>query len=188
MRGEGGGGSGGRDGIRTAGGGAGCGGQSGAGGDLPPRVLGIDYGRKRVGLAVSDPLGIMAQPLPTIPFAGEDATIARVKSICEEREVARIVVGLPRNMDGSLGPMALEVQDFARKLEAATGLPVETLDERLTSFEAESRLAEAGMHWRERKRRVDQVAAAIILQSWLDRRGSAPPASGAPGAPGAPAK
>jgi putative Holliday junction resolvase len=137
---------------------------------LPPRVLGVDYGRKRIGVAVTDPLGLMAQPLPLLANEGEDEAVAALRGICLEKDVARIVVGLPVNMDGSRGPMALEVEDFARRLGAATGLPVETWDERLTSYDAESRLAEAGMHWRERKKRVDQVAAALILQAWLERQ------------------
>jgi putative Holliday junction resolvase len=136
---------------------------------LPPRVLGVDYGRKRVGVAISDPFGIMAQPLPTVPFTDEDGTVAALKAICDERGVARIVVGLPVNMDGTLGPMAREVQDFAQRLAAATGREVDLFDERLTSADAESRLAETGMRWRARKKRIDQVAAALILQSWLDR-------------------
>src|SRR5437870_7540894 len=135
---------------------------------LPPRVLGIDYGRKRLGVAVSDPLGLMAHPLPTIQNTGDDAALAALARLCAEKEVTRIVIGLPVNMDGSRGPMALEVQDFARRLAGLARLPVETWDERLTSYDAESRLAEAGLRWKARKKRVDQVAAALILQSWLE--------------------
>lgn len=142
-------------------------------GGLPPRVLGIDYGRKRVGVAVTDPLGIMAQPLPVIHNVDEIATCAQIKKICDEKDVKRIVVGLPKNMDGSLGPMAREVEEFARLLARETRITVETFDERLTSFDAESRLAEAGLHWKQRKKRIDQVAAVLILQSWLERRGKA---------------
>jgi len=143
---------------------------SSEGGGLKPRALGIDYGRKRVGVAVSDPFGIMATPLPTIAYTDEAGTIAAIRALCEEKGIARIVMGLPVNMDGSRGPMAREVEEFGRKLERATGIQVELFDERLTSFDAESRLAQAGMHWRERKKRVDQVAAALILQSWLERK------------------
>lgn len=139
---------------------------------LPPRVLGIDYGRKRIGVAVSDPLGITAQPLPTVQNTGEDAAIVALVRVCGEKDVTRIVIGLPINMDGSRGPMALEVEAFARRLADAAHLPIETWDERLTSYDAESRLAEAGMHWKARKKHVDQVAAALILQSWLEKRRS----------------
>jgi putative Holliday junction resolvase len=136
-----------------------------------PRVLGIDYGRKRIGIAVTDPLGLMAHPVATLQNTGDDQTIAEIKKICDEKEVARIVLGLPVNMDGSKGPMALEVEDFARRLAIACRRTVETFDERLTSWEAESRLAQSGMKWREMKKRVDQVAAVLILQSWVERGG-----------------
>ncbi len=139
--------------------------------ELPPRVLALDWGTKRIGVAVSDPLGIMAQPLPTIANEGEEKVLAALRRVIEEKEVARIVVGLPVNMDGSAGPAALAAKEFAEMIARKIGLPVETWDERLTSADADSRLAESGMHWRRRKRHVDQVAAALILQSWLERRG-----------------
>jgi putative Holliday junction resolvase len=99
--------------------------------------------------------------------------VKALAALVAEHEVTRIVVGLPINMDGSVGPAAKAVQAFCDVVAAEVGVPVETWDERLTSYQANAHLAEAGMHWRERKRHADQVAAALILQGWLDARRSA---------------
>ncbi|MBI4881042.1 MAG: Holliday junction resolvase RuvX [Planctomycetes bacterium] len=135
------------------------------------RILAIDYGRRRIGLAACDPLGITAQPIGAHEGTPEEA-LAAILRLCAERQVERIVVGLPLNMDGSEGEMAREVRGFAAKLAQATRLPVDFSDERLTSWEAEGRLREMG---RRRKRkgdkgRVDAMAAAQILRDYLDAR------------------
>ncbi|GIW73348.1 MAG: putative pre-16S rRNA nuclease [Planctomycetota bacterium] len=146
-------------------------GAAAASGWPPPRTLGIDYGRKRLGLAVTDPLGIAAHPLPGLRHPGElPALLAALAEVIAEREIEHLVVGLPLNMDGTRGPMAREVERFAAQLAEATGLPLELVDERLSTREADERLAAAGMHWRRRKRHRDQVSAAILLGEWLERR------------------
>lgn len=134
------------------------------------RILAIDYGLKRVGFAVSDPLGLTAQPLATLVRQSEADLLDRIRSLIAEKEVSKIVVGLPINMNGTLGPKAEEAKRFAGQLSAALGLPVELWDERLTSWQAEQYLSEAGLSPRKerRKGRVDRMAAQIMLQSYLD--------------------
>jgi putative Holliday junction resolvase len=150
---------------------------SGGGGDLPPRVLGLDWGTRRVGVAVSDPFGETALPLAVLPADREEVLWPSLRKICDDKDIRLIVVGLPVNMDGSRGPAASAASAFAARAAKETGLPVETIDERLTSADADGRLAETGMRWKERKKRVDQVAASLILASWLERRArrSGPP-------------
>ena len=132
------------------------------------RVLAIDLGDKRVGLAVSDPLGITAQGLDTLQRRGDRVDIEALRATCAEREVASIVVGLPRNMDGSEGPRAQKSRAFARRLQEATGLPVFLWDERLSSAEAERVLIEADVSRQKRKLVIDRMAAQVILQGYLE--------------------
>jgi putative holliday junction resolvase len=143
------------------------------------RVLGVDWGRKRLGLAISDPLGLTAQPAGVVDRKGGDG-VAEVARIAKERGARRIVVGLPFHMDGRPGDHHAEVLAFAGKLAEATNLPVETIDERLTTVQAERALEAAGLTRAKRKARVDQMAAQFILQGWLDARtfrsGENPPA------------
>jgi putative Holliday junction resolvase len=134
------------------------------------RVLAIDHGTKRMGIAVSDELKIIAQPLEYIPAEPFAAFLARLKDILREKEVELVVVGLPRNMDGSYGPAALKVQDFVAVLRGAITVPIETLDERLTSVQANRFLIEGNVRREKRKEKVDKTAAAILLQSYLDSR------------------
>ena len=132
------------------------------------RILAIDHGTKRIGLAISDELGIIAQPLefvPAEPFAG---FLARVKEIIQEKQVELLLVGMPRNMDGSYGPAALKVQEFTAVLRDAVAIPIKTWDERLTSAQANRFLIQAEVRRDKRKQKVDQTAAAILLQSYLD--------------------
>lgn len=133
------------------------------------RILAIDYGDRRLGLAISDPTGRIASGLPTIERSGpkEDVTDP-LRRICQEQEVERIVVGLPVNMDGSHGPRAEISQAFARELREALDLEVETWDERLTTAQAERAMLAADLSRKKRKTRRDQVAAQILLQSYLD--------------------
>jgi putative Holliday junction resolvase len=132
------------------------------------RILALDHGTKRIGIAISDELKMIAQPvefLPAEPFA---AFLARLKDLLREREVELILVGMPRNMDGSYGPAALKVQEFVAALNAAVTVPIKTWDERLTSAQANRFLIDANVRRAQRKQKVDKTAAAILLQSYLD--------------------
>ena len=132
------------------------------------RILALDHGAKRIGVAVSDELKMIAQPLEFIPAEPFADFLARLKEILREKEVELILLGMPRNMDGSYGPAALKVQDFAAALRHAVAIPVQTWDERLTSVQANRFLIQGGVRRDKRKQRVDQAAAAILLQSYLD--------------------
>jgi len=135
-------------------------------------VLAIDYGRIRLGLAVSDVEEIVAQPLPQLHRHPNRRMVTELRQLITERDVGEIVVGLPRNMDGSLGEMAQEVLRFAQRLQADFRLPIETFDERLTSVEAERALREANAPRRRRKQLRDSVSAVLILQGYLEARRS----------------
>ena len=134
------------------------------------RRLCLDLGKARIGLAVSDPLGITARPLPPLARRGEAADLAALAEAVAAHEVGELVIGLPRNMDGSSGPAAREAERFAEAAQRALGLPVALYDERLTTRAAEAALAEGGMRGRKRRGLVDGVAAALILQGYLDRQ------------------
>jgi putative Holliday junction resolvase len=132
------------------------------------RILALDHGTKRIGVAVSDELKLIAQPLEYIsaePFAG---FLARLKELLRDQEVELILVGLPRNMNGSYGPAALKVQEFVAALKTAVTAPIKTWDERLTSAQANRFLIEGNVRREKRKEKVDKMAAAILLQSYLD--------------------
>lgn len=132
------------------------------------RALAIDHGTKRMGIAVSDDLGMMAHPLEFIPAEPFAKFVERLKQIIKERQVELIVVGMPRNMDGSYGPAALKVKEFVAVLNEVIGVPIRTWDERLTSAQANRLLIQADVRRADRKERVDKSAAAILLQSYLD--------------------
>jgi putative Holliday junction resolvase len=142
------------------------------------RVVGVDYGRRRIGLAVSDATGVLARPLETVTrdAAASDAAVVaaiatRLARLADDGDpVTAIVVGLPRRLDGSPNEQTPLVERFAEQLGEATRLPVVLQDERLTSHEAESRLAIRERDWRRRKARLDAAAAAVILQDYLDSR------------------
>jgi putative Holliday junction resolvase len=132
------------------------------------RILALDHGTKRIGVAVSDETKTIAQPLEYIlaePFAD---FLARLRQLIQEKEVELILVGLPRNMDGSYGPAAEKVQTFVAALKDAVVIPVTTLDERLTSAQANRVLIQGGVRRDKRKEKVDKMAAAILLQSYLE--------------------
>ena len=135
------------------------------------RVLAIDHGTKRMGIAISDPSGIIAQPLEFIPAEPFPAFLERLKELILEKEVEMILVGMPRNMDGSYGPAAAKVQEFVAVLKETIAIPVKTWDERLTSAQANRMLVQADVRRKDRKEKVDKAAAAILLQSFLDSRG-----------------
>ncbi|ACL66064.1 Holliday junction resolvase YqgF [Anaeromyxobacter dehalogenans 2CP-1] len=134
------------------------------------RTLGVDLGRVRIGLAVADEILRTARAVTTVVRRTEAEDLAAIAEVARDYEVTRAVVGLPLNMDGTEGPSARLARGFAPRLEAALGVPVELFDERLSSFEAESRLRARGLSAREQRGQVDAEAAAVILQGWLDRR------------------
>ena len=132
------------------------------------RILALDHGTKRIGVAISDELKMIAQPLEFIsaePFA---ELLNRLKEIIRAKQVELILIGMPRNMNGSYGPAALKVQEFVAVLKDAVTIPIQTLDERLTSVQAHRLLTEAEVSGRQRKGKVDKSAAAVLLQSYLD--------------------
>ena len=132
------------------------------------RILGLDFGRARIGVAISDELQMLAHPLETIPANEEPAL--RVAEIVREKQVDHVVAGIPRQMNGQIGTAATEVLEFVEKLRAILPCPVVTWDERLTTVAAHRALRDAGKKTRHTRRYVDQVAAQMILQTYLDRR------------------
>jgi putative Holliday junction resolvase len=131
------------------------------------KALGIDLGDARVGVAVSDDLGMLAHPLETISTQSTNV-VKRVLALAGERSVETIIVGMPRNMNGSHGPAADKAKAFIEELRRETTLPIMAWDERLSTVSAQRALQEAGRNTRKQKSVIDQVAAQIILQSWLD--------------------
>jgi len=143
------------------------------------RIVGLDVGARRIGIAVSDATLTLARPVDVLrPGSLEDdaphLVAAAIARLAQEEGVAAIVVGLPRRLDGTPTEMTARVEAFAAELEGITGVRVVRQDERLTSREAESRLAATDKHWRSRKARLDAAAAAVILQEYLDVRPDRP--------------
>ena len=137
--------------------------------------MGLDYGTKTVGVAVSDELGITAQGVETITRKSSKKlrqTLARIDALIEQYHVSKIVLGLPKNMNNSLGERAEATLEFQKMLEKRTGLPVEMWDERLTTVESERILMEANIRREHRKERIDWMAATLILQSYMDAHGN----------------
>lgn len=132
------------------------------------RILALDHGTKRIGVALSDELKMIAQPLEFIPAEPFAAVLARLKEILRDKQVELILVGMPRNMDGSYGPAALKVQEFVAALREAVAVPIQTWDERLTTVQAQRFLIQGGVRREKRKEKVDKTAAAILLQGYLD--------------------
>ncbi len=137
------------------------------------RSLGLDIGDKRIGVALSDPEGILASPLTIINRRDESLDIEAITDIVSQKQVEQIVVGLPRSMDGSLGKQAEKVKEFVRKLCSHTEVPVEYRDERLTTVLAERLMQAAGTKKTRKKVRHDAMAAALILQGYLDEKPNA---------------
>ncbi len=133
------------------------------------RILAIDPGSKRIGLAISDELKMIAQPLEFVPTKPFTALVNRLDELVTEREVELVLVGMPRNMDGSCGSAAVRVEEFVESLKGVLCVPIKTWDERLTSAQANRVLIQGGVRRDKRKEKVDQMAAAILLQSYLDR-------------------
>lgn len=139
------------------------------------RIMGLDYGSKTVGVAISDGLLLTAQGTETITRNQENKlrqTLARIKALCEEYDVGEIVLGFPKNMNNTVGDRAEKSLEFAEMLRKRTGLPVVMWDERLTTVEANRAMIEGKVRREERGRYVDAIAAVLILQGYLDRRGN----------------
>ena len=138
------------------------------------RILALDHGTVRIGVALSDELLMIAQPLEFIPAEPFAAVVARLHEILRDKPAKLILIGMPRNMDGSHGPAATKVRDFIAALQPLVTIPIKTWDERLTSAQAHRSLAAANVRQKDRKDKIDKMAAAILLQSYLD---SLPPAA-----------
>lgn len=136
----------------------------------PPRILGMDVGSRRIGLAVTDPLGITAQGLETVQRQNKRSDFAHLEQVIREYKVAEIVIGLPLRMTGAEGIQAEKMQAFAEEIRRHFRLPVHLWDERLTSVQANRLLRETNMSIKRRGEVVDQMAAVLILQSWMEAR------------------
>jgi len=136
------------------------------------RVLCLDVGDRRIGVAVSDPMGWTAQGVCVIERASADEDLRRIARLAAEFDASAVVCGFPVNMNGTPGPQAEKVAEFASRLREATGLEVNLWDERLSTMAAERALDEAGMGWRKKRKVVDMTAACLILQSYLESRRS----------------
>ncbi len=132
------------------------------------RILGLDHGTRRIGVALSDEMHLIAQPFTYIPSEPFAEFLERLGQILREQNVGLIVIGLPRNMDGSYGPAAEKVREFVLALEAKVKVPTKLWDERLTTVQAQRVLIQGGTRRQQRKQKVDQIAATILLQSYLD--------------------
>jgi putative Holliday junction resolvase len=136
------------------------------------RIMALDVGDKKIGLAISDEMLLTAQSRPTLKRKNLNSDVEQLRKLAEMNEVQEIIVGNPLHMDGRPSAQSQKIARFARKLHEATHLRVTFWDERLTSFAAEQHLEEMGLNWRKRREHVDQVAAMLILQSYLDGRHS----------------
>ncbi len=137
---------------------------------LDGRIMGLDVGDKTIGVAVSDLMGLTAQGVKTIKRVGKKKDIEALKEIIKERQVNKIVSGLPKNMNGTLGPQGEKVIKFCELLEEETGIKIEYWDERLSTVAAERTLIQGNVRRENRKGVIDRVAAVIILQGYLDRQ------------------
>ena len=136
------------------------------------RVLGIDHGDARIGIAISDELGMLAHPMETITIKDTEP-LTRIAQIVAEKSVETIIIGLPKNMDGTTGPAAEKVRVFAEQLRAKVTCPVRLWDERLTTVAAQKSLHAAGRNTKQSRAVIDQAAAQLILQGWLDSQNMA---------------
>lgn len=135
---------------------------------IKKRIIAIDFGEKRIGVAVSDPLGITAQPVGTLKSVGKKGDVAALVTLIEEKGADAIILGMPFRLDGSEGTLCARIKKIGRALEAATGLKVEYQDERFTSEEASDALREASVRGKKKKKVIDTIAAQLILQRYLD--------------------
>lgn len=133
------------------------------------RILGLDIGSKTIGVAISDPLGWTAQGITTIRRTKKEQDLEEIKKICKEYSVETIVIGLPKNMNGTIGESGERVLEFSERIKEATELKIEMWDERLTTVAAHKAMLEADLSRNKRKKIVDKIAAIYILQGYLDR-------------------
>ncbi|MCA9796596.1 MAG: Holliday junction resolvase RuvX [Candidatus Eremiobacteraeota bacterium] len=136
------------------------------------RILAIDPGKKRVGVAISDPTGTLATPLVTLEGRDQAKLLDQLEGLVGEHSVERVLVGHPKNMDGTIGPAAKAAQRLARALEERLRVPVELVDERLSSSQARVAMREAGTSPKKARQKVDQMAAVVVLQAYLERNRS----------------
>ena len=134
------------------------------------RILGLDYGEKRIGVSISDPLRITAQPLSTIQYFSEQNLWEKFDQLWNKYDIEKVVVGLPLNMNGSFGPSAEKAKIFGDKLKSRFQIDVEFWDERLTSAEAEKTIRQFGQKPSKRKEQIDKLATVLILQGYLDSK------------------
>jgi len=134
------------------------------------RILGLDYGKKRIGVSISDPLGLSAQPVATWTERHMDRVIEKIDHLCRDASVSKIVIGLPLTLKGEMGQMAQKVERFRNRLTSRVNLPIVLWDERLTSVQATSILHKMGMKPSRDKEKVDRMAAVLILQNYLDHQ------------------
>ena len=136
------------------------------------RILAIDYGSTRIGLALSDPTGTLARPLPFLPAKGDAKLANEIAALAAKENAGRILLGLPRHMNGEFGEAAEKVQAFAAVLGKVTTIPLKLVDERLSTVQAGRQLHDAGKNSRKQRERIDSEAAAVFLQSYLDSEGT----------------
>ena len=133
------------------------------------RILGIDYGTVRIGLALSDPTGTLASPLPFLENQSPQQVTNALSELIQTHQIAGLVIGLPRNMDGTYGPSAQKVRDFIAQIQKSISLPITPIDERLTTAQASKQLSSIGMNQKQLRKKVDSSSACLILQQYLDR-------------------
>jgi len=133
------------------------------------RFLGIDYGTVRIGLALSDPTGTLASPLPFLENKSPQQVTTALSELIQTHQIAGLVIGLPRNMDGTYGPSAQKVRDFIGQIQKSISLPIAPIDERLTTAQASKQLSSIGMNQKQLRKKVDSSSACLILQQYLDR-------------------
>ena len=133
------------------------------------RLLGIDYGTVRIGLALSDPTGTLASPLPFLDNQSPQQVTTALSELIQTHQIAGLVIGLPRNMDGTYGPSAQKVRDFIAQIQKSISLPITPIDERLTTAQASKQLSGIGLNQKKLRMKVDSSSACLILQQYLDR-------------------
>ena len=133
------------------------------------RFLGIDYGTVRIGLALSDPTGTLASPLPFLENQSPQQVTTALSELIQTHQIEGLVIGLPRNMDGTYGPSAQKVRDFIAQIQKSISLPITPIDERLTTAQASKQLSGIGLNQKQLRKKIDSSSACLILQQYLDR-------------------
>lgn len=133
------------------------------------RILGIDFGTRRIGLALSDPTGTLASPLPFLENIGIPEVISRLQELTQSHGVETVIIGLPRNMDGTEGPAAAKVREFIKQIQPHLAATILVQDERLTTVQASRELSQIGLRQKDLRKKIDSSSACLILQQFLDR-------------------